>query len=104
MLSQLKKAIAHEEHLLSIGSEILPIAALALSYAKVEKFEGQHYQFDRNSITAKDGRGVLVSREGDLLVVSEQLTEADREFFRTQQRKLQQLQRQSQRQEHPGKE
>jgi len=104
VIAQLKKEIAHEEHLLAIGSEILPIANLALSYAKVEKFEGQHYQFDRNSITAKDGRGVLVSREGDLLVVSEQLTEADREFFRTQQRKLQQLQRQSQRQEHPSKE
>jgi len=58
-------------------------------------YEGKHYRFgwDGKTLTveAKDGRGVLVRHRGDQWFVSDQITEADRDYCQTQGQALQPL-------------
>lgn len=95
-LSRLEEEIAVEKQRIDMANELLTAAHLVLKLAKRKTVKGKRYEFDQNSITAKDGRGILVSRQGDLLVLSEQLTEADRDYFKQQQEHLQNLMQQSQ--------
>ena len=76
------------------GREIALVAATALKVAGKTAYEGElfHLVLDggRLTVTAKDGRGVLVQSQGDQLFVSDQITEADRDYFRAQGQALQQ--------------
>lgn len=86
----------HEE----IATEMLKTAAAALSFAKQTSYEGDLYKLELKgqtlSITAKDGRGLLVSRQGDRLVIYSPPTEADLVHFREQRRRLDQAAAQAQ--------
>ncbi len=86
----------HEE----IATEMLKTAAAALSFAKQTSYEGDLYKLELKgqtlSITAKDGRGLLVSRQGDRLVIYSPPTEADLVYFREQRRRLDQVAAQAQ--------
>ena len=77
------------------GWAMTKVAAAVLRAVQQVVYEGKHYRFrfDGKTLTieAKDGRGVLVSRQGDqLLFVSDQITEADRDYFQAQGQALQQ--------------
>ena len=76
------------------GREIALVAATALNVAGKTAYEGElfHLVLDggRLTVTAKDGRGVLVQSQGEQLFVSDQITEADRDYFRAQGQALQQ--------------
>jgi len=77
------------------GWAMTKVAAAVLRAVQHATYEGKHYRFGYDgktlTIAAKDGRGVLVSRQGDqLLFVSEQITEADRDYFQAQGQALQQ--------------
>ena len=77
------------------GWAMTKVAAVVLRAVQQVVYEGKHYRFrfDGKTLTiaAKDGRGVLVRRQGDqLLFVSDQITEADRDYFQAQGQALQQ--------------
>lgn len=88
-LAQVKAEIEKEaQRLQAQGGELLAISNNLLSYVKQPAFEGERYQFCHNQIIAKDGRGVLVSRHGDQVVVNDQMSETDFEFIKRQEQKL----------------
>ena len=80
----------HEE----IATAMLKTAAVALSFAKLTSYEGDLYKLELKgqtlSITAKDGRGLLVSSQGDRPVIHSPPTEADLIHFREQRQRLDQ--------------
>jgi len=86
----------HEE----IATAMLKTTAVALSFAKLTSYEGDLYKLELKgqtlSITAKDGRGLLVSRRGDRPVIHSPPTEADLIHFREQRQRLDQAAAQAQ--------
>jgi len=80
------------------GGEMTKVAAAVLKVVQQATYESKHYRIvykgDTLSIEAKDGRGVLVQRQGDQLFVSDQITEADRDYFHSTGQKLAALQQQ----------
>jgi len=71
------------------------VAVSVLQTIQQATYEGKHYRFgwDGKTLTveAKDGRGVLVRHRGDQWFVSDQITEADRDYCQTQGQALQPL-------------
>lgn len=74
------------------GWEIALVAATALKVSGKTAYEGELFHFllagGKLTVTAKDGRGVLVQRQGYQLFVSDQITEGDRNYFQLQGQRL----------------
>lgn len=84
-LAKVKAEIeAETQQLEKRGVELLARANFVLGYAKRNSLKGERYHLSQNQIKTNDGRGVLVSRQGDRVVVSDQTTEEDFEFIRQQ--------------------
>jgi len=93
---QTERSERHEK----IATEMLKTAAFAFCFAKLTSHEGDLYKLELKgqtlSITAKDGRGLLVSRQGDRPVIHSPPTEADLVHFREQRQRLDQAAAQAQ--------
>ncbi|MFQ3617567.1 MAG: MobQ family relaxase [Cyanobacteriota bacterium] len=87
-LARLEAEIAADEWRLAAGQEIREVADFVLAVAQHDRVEGDRFCLTDDAVQTGDGRRLLAGR-GEALEVSDDLQEADLEFFRFQRRRVQ---------------